>query len=56
MYKGIRLSASVMCMDWLNVGKQLKEIEGIKFIYLSGLDVIRHSLVQRIIQAYEKTI
>jgi len=34
----------------------LKEIEGIKFIYFSGSDVVRHSLVQRIIQAYEKTI
>ncbi|MDD5130611.1 MAG: PhoH family protein [Candidatus Omnitrophica bacterium] len=33
----------------------LKEIEGIKFIYFSGSDVVRHSLVQRIIQAYEKT-
>ncbi|MFH0918001.1 MAG: PhoH family protein [Candidatus Omnitrophota bacterium] len=32
----------------------LKEIEGIKFIYFSGSDVVRHSLVQRIIQAYEK--
>ena len=34
----------------------LKEIEGIKFIYFSGSDVVRHSLVQRIIQAYEKAI
>jgi phosphate starvation-inducible PhoH-like protein len=34
----------------------LKEIEGIKFIYFSGSDVVRHSLVQRIIQAYEKTV
>ncbi len=33
----------------------LKEIEGIKFIYFSGSDVVRHSLVQRIIQAYAKT-
>jgi len=33
----------------------LNEIEGIKFIYFSGADVVRHSLVQRIIQAYEKT-
>lgn len=32
----------------------LKEIEGIKFIYFSGADVVRHLLVQRIIQAYEK--
>jgi phosphate starvation-inducible protein PhoH and related proteins len=34
----------------------LKEIEGIKFIYFSGFDVVRHSLVQRIIEAYEKAI
>jgi phosphate starvation-inducible PhoH-like protein len=32
----------------------LKDIEGIKFIYLSGKDVVRHPLVQRIIEAYEK--
>ena len=34
----------------------LKEIEGIKFIYFSGADVVRHLLVQRIIQAYEKVV
>lgn len=34
----------------------LKEIEGIKFIYFSGSDVVRHALVQRIIEAYDKTI
>ena len=34
----------------------LKEIEGIKFNYFSGADVVRHSLVQRIIQAYEKVV
>ena len=34
----------------------LNNIEGIKFSYFSGADVVRHSLVQRIIQAYEKTI
>ncbi len=32
----------------------LKEIEGIKFIYFNGSDVVRHALVQRIIEAYEK--
>lgn len=32
----------------------LKKIEGIKFIYFSGLDVVRHALVQRIIEAYDK--
>ncbi|MDD5116243.1 MAG: PhoH family protein [Candidatus Omnitrophica bacterium] len=34
----------------------LKDVEGIKFIYFSGSDVVRHALVQRIIEAYEKTI
>ncbi|MFA5093573.1 MAG: PhoH family protein [Candidatus Omnitrophota bacterium] len=32
----------------------LKEITGIKFIYFSGSDVVRHNLVQRIIEAYDK--
>lgn len=31
----------------------LKGIEGIKFAYFSGKDVVRHELVQRIIAAYE---
>ncbi len=34
----------------------LQAIEGIKFIYFSGSDVVRHALVQKIIEAYEKTI
>ena len=34
----------------------LKEIDGIKFIYFSGSDVVRHALVQRIIEAYEKPV
>jgi len=32
----------------------LKDIDGIKFIYFSGFDVVRHALVQRVIEAYEK--
>lgn len=32
-----------------------KDIEGIKFIYFSGADVVRHPLVQKIIEAYDKT-
>jgi phosphate starvation-inducible PhoH-like protein len=32
----------------------LKGIEGIKFIYFSGEDVVRHELVQEIIEAYER--
>jgi len=34
----------------------LKDINGIKLIYFSGSDVVRHALVQRIIEAYEKTV
>jgi phosphate starvation-inducible protein PhoH and related proteins len=33
----------------------LKDIEGIKFINFSGVDVVRHELVQMIIEAYDKT-
>ncbi|MFA6216084.1 MAG: PhoH family protein [Candidatus Omnitrophota bacterium] len=33
----------------------LSNIEGIKFIYFSGSDVVRHELVQKIIEAYEKS-
>lgn len=33
----------------------LKDIEDIKFIYFTGFDVVRHALVQRIIEAYEKS-
>ncbi len=32
----------------------LKDIEGIKFVHLTGEDVVRHELVQRIIEAYGK--
>ncbi|KPK97484.1 MAG: phosphate starvation-inducible protein PhoH [Omnitrophica WOR_2 bacterium SM23_72] len=32
----------------------LKSIEGIHFIYFTGSDVVRHALVQRIIEAYDK--
>ncbi len=32
----------------------LKDIEGIKFVYFDGKDVVRHELVQEIIKAYEK--
>lgn len=31
----------------------LSAIDGIKFIYFSALDVVRHALVQRIIEAYD---
>jgi len=39
----------------LQAQEVLKEIEGIKFVYLTGSDVVRHSLVQRIIEAYDQT-
>ena len=32
----------------------LRGIEGIDFMYLSDLDVVRHPLVQRIVKAYEE--
>jgi len=32
----------------------LKDIEGIQFAYFSGSDVVRHPLVQRVIEAYDK--
>ncbi|NLN14923.1 MAG: phosphate starvation-inducible protein PhoH [Tissierellia bacterium] len=34
--------------------KILKDIEGIDLIYLSKFDIVRHPLVQRIIEAFEK--
>jgi phosphate starvation-inducible PhoH-like protein len=37
----------------IQVQSLLKHIEGIKFIYLKGEDVVRHELVQEIIKAYE---
>ena len=33
----------------------LKDINGLKFVRLTGQDVVRHALVQRIIEAYEKS-
>jgi len=32
----------------------LKDVEGIEFVYLTDQDVVRHELVQKIIQAYER--
>ncbi len=36
-----------------DAAKVIKDIPGIKFVYLTGNDVVRHELVQRIIEAYE---
>jgi len=38
----------------LQAMETLKEVDGIKFSYFSGEDVVRHELVQKIIEAYEK--
>ena len=34
--------------------KILKDIDGIQFVHLTGKDVVRHELVQRIIEAYDR--
>jgi phosphate starvation-inducible protein PhoH and related proteins len=34
--------------------KILNDIDGIKFVYFSERDVVRHKLVQKIVKAYEK--
>ncbi len=39
----------------LSAKEILKDIAGIKFIFFTGYDVVRHELVQKIIEAYEKT-
>lgn len=38
----------------LQAQEVLEKIEGIKFIYFTGSDVVRHALVQRIIEAYDR--
>jgi phosphate starvation-inducible PhoH-like protein len=38
----------------IEVERILRDVEGIKFIYFSEKDVVRHKLVQEIIKAYEK--
>lgn len=38
----------------IEVQKILNDVEGLSFVYLTGRDVIRHELVQRIIRAYEQ--
>src|SRR5258706_11321094 len=38
----------------LDAAEVLKGVEGISFIYFDERDVVRHSLVQRIVRAYEK--
>lgn len=38
----------------VEVQRVLSEVDGLSFVYLTGRDVIRHELVQRIIRAYEQ--
>ena len=38
----------------IEVQKILEGIEGIRFVYFTNRDVVRHKLVQQIIKAYEK--
>ena len=37
----------------LHVEKILKQVRGVGFTHFSAGDVVRHSLVQRIVEAYE---
>ncbi len=36
----------------VEIQKILKEVDGVSFQYLTGDDVIRHPLVQKIVEAY----
>jgi phosphate starvation-inducible PhoH-like protein len=38
----------------VTVSKILSKVDGIDFVYLSKYDIVRHPLVQKIIEAYEK--
>ena len=38
----------------IEVQKILDDIEGIRFVYFTNKDVVRHKLVQQIIKAYER--
>jgi phosphate starvation-inducible PhoH-like protein len=38
----------------IQIQEVLKKVQGIKFVYFSDKDVIRHPLVQDIIKAYEE--
>jgi len=38
----------------VEVQKVLRDVEGIAFVYFSGEDVIRHPLVQKVIEAYDR--
>jgi phosphate starvation-inducible protein PhoH and related proteins len=36
------------------IGEILEEVEGIEFVRFGGEDVVRHKLVQRIVEAYNE--
>jgi phosphate starvation-inducible PhoH-like protein len=38
----------------LHAVEVLRGVEGIRFVYFDERDVVRHTLVQRIVKAYEK--
>jgi phosphate starvation-inducible protein PhoH and related proteins len=38
----------------VEIQKVLKDIKGIRFVYFTGKDVVRHPLVQKIIKAYDE--
>ncbi len=38
----------------VKVAKILKQIQGIGFVYLTHIDVLRHPLVQRVIEAFDE--
>ena len=38
-----------------HVSKVLKDVEGVNFNFFSSRDVVRHPLVQRIVEAYESS-
>lgn len=38
----------------VTVSKILRDIQGIDFVYLSKIDIVRHPLVQKIVEAYDK--
>ena len=39
----------------IQVNKLLKQVEGVKFIYFTEKDVVRHELVKKIIKAYDQS-
>ncbi len=45
MYKGIKLSASLMCIDWMNAGAQLDALEKLNIDYLH-IDVLDGNFAQ----------